>query len=1497
MLDSEDTRDGWDTYYVTETPTDDEKKDSNMDIPESSQESSEIVSHIVYPEKNHQNDDDKISDLLSSLITTPANLALASREIEKQNQYAEKNRKRGRDSIEEEVASEEEYYSEDFPQQKHQDSGFNINSHIERESKKPIVRTLKRSVSGGGNNNAVKVEIEPHIDPIKLVCKDSLPYIHLEETSVRLPSSGDGMYGRFPNFKKYTPPPKNDKNDLYFDIIRASGNLSRDDSKFGTTRGYFSNKDCGVPEEAILEIYPKLRNGVIKGLPIRSPLFGYNFTVYKRRDANRSEYGTTIGDYDVWHIEKCEIYKNLLDLDDLDYFIQKCVALEGDMADSFKEEMLYRYPVLSEGDEINFLWQDYEEILKSLKWTVDMHDRPIPELIRYIFADEYSYLAKFYPDIVILNMKPRDMIGVYKELKENPFDLFFFRMTNFIYRIVRSVKDPSRLSQPGQTAVTSNGNNIGIRAEEVTEEISDELDQRDDLSDDLEVESTTRLFLDQLVLNGDAVHDTYINRDNNTEIFWIYLPELGTEHIKLLDTDKLSKRQRAIIKVYNTLKDSYYRDFNTLCYDDQLKVHIDYTHGPQREHEFKYVMDYLCTTPIRGICGHKSSTRKPTLVKYWLEGYYLYESYLDTQTMVESISILFERYITRKKLEMKGSEMSKIIREIYGEDNERSFRTSIVEDISPLEIDVSSEILGQFDSQQLRGCMLFLKSPLVVVCGGGGSGKTWWIHMMRKCIKEDEALLLSHQGSNVSQLVDTFYGRAYTFHNFSHIHKRCCVTQSWSTKNVNRWNSSNGDARDFTTLKDCGGVAYKRCPFERIKVLFIEEASLVSHELISLALAILMQCAQLEKLIITGDHGQCRSIGPGQFMKEIRKVAEQIGTCVELIENHRSGNGVIFKNSRAVLEGDASKFVFDNDSCNIRPFSLEYRTGKDFVYGQEATKIIAENKIPQYQSTVLAHTNDIVDSINAVVESHYLNIPCNASNYLKLGRIFHIGSKIVFKANLYIKDNLITNNTTFIVKNITDYKPLKKDAGVRSAEFVKSLTNNEEINHVRKSDDRKSFTGCRRRLYVKHMDHISKDSEFKYLPFFGIYRNKHKKAYCTTIHGAQGREYDYVLLMMPFDSPAWTREMVYTAVTRAKKKLFFVGDISALENAINRPEPDRLTHLSLHLVHAIQSKMSQGWKNWNPQADPIYGQLYDGKIYLEEFKDEIFEEERSVEVIGPTRITTVLGLIFSKCFTMDKVSQLYRLRQVSKMFRRAVDDAEMWIWIYEMVRNNTVPLHRHLMTDTILYKKKMLGLDGTNADTRVGLINVAESAIGYVGPQIFVCKGKSGKICNYGKQYFITSASIISAMMMKYDTIQKREALGFVSQEELEKIELKLKVCPCGVEKHCSIVFKKMPFVQIIKDPFILGRNYKPVFATINIDLMSNTERREVSIIEVPVQRYHPEYLHKNNKIGTNMIPTNRPVSLAQMKDVLGKTQSSSRVTQTPMTGMAHVDTIDGDFY
>ena len=73
-----------------------------------------------------------------------------------------------------------------------------------------------------------------------------------------------------------------------------------------------------------------------------------------------------------------------------------------------------------------------------------------------------------------------------------------------------------------------------------------------------------------------------------------------------------------------------------------------------------------------------------------------------------------------------------------------------------------------------------------------------------------------------------------------------------------------------------------------------------------------------------------------------------------------------------------------------------------------------------------------------------------------------------------------------------------------------------------------------------------------------------------TVHKSQGSEFEHAALILPARSvPLVTRELVYTAITRAKRRLSLYADEQVLPAIVTRTE------------------RRSGWRRFSPGAKPL----------------------------------------------------------------------------------------------------------------------------------------------------------------------------------------------------------------------------------------------------------------------------------------------------------------------
>jgi exodeoxyribonuclease V alpha subunit len=84
-------------------------------------------------------------------------------------------------------------------------------------------------------------------------------------------------------------------------------------------------------------------------------------------------------------------------------------------------------------------------------------------------------------------------------------------------------------------------------------------------------------------------------------------------------------------------------------------------------------------------------------------------------------------------------------------------------------------------------------------------------------------------------------------------------------------------------------------------------------------------------------------------------------------------------------------------------------------------------------------------------------------------------------------------------------------------------------------------------------------------------------AYAQTVHKSQGQEYDIIVLpVLSSFGRQLQRNLFYTAITRAKKKVFLVGTPGAIEKAVENNRADlRNSFLSLRIKDALQKGLPE----------------------------------------------------------------------------------------------------------------------------------------------------------------------------------------------------------------------------------------------------------------------------------------------------------------------------------
>lgn len=116
----------------------------------------------------------------------------------------------------------------------------------------------------------------------------------------------------------------------------------------------------------------------------------------------------------------------------------------------------------------------------------------------------------------------------------------------------------------------------------------------------------------------------------------------------------------------------------------------------------------------------------------------------------------------------------------------------------------------------------------------------------------------------------------------------------------------------FRWLKEVkNGENHSTWKFSGVKLLVCDESSLISVKPFSTLINILMKKAALQQIILLGDKNQLPSIEPGNFLNDIYHALEPHGSSITLRTNHRAESQLIVDNASRISHQEMPFFPDD----------------------------------------------------------------------------------------------------------------------------------------------------------------------------------------------------------------------------------------------------------------------------------------------------------------------------------------------------------------------------------------------------------------------------------------------------------------------------------------------------------------------------------------------------------------------------------------------------------
>lgn len=415
------------------------------------------------------------------------------------------------------------------------------------------------------------------------------------------------------------------------------------------------------------------------------------------------------------------------------------------------------------------------------------------------------------------------------------------------------------------------------------------------------------------------------------------------------------------------------------------------------------------------------------------------------------------------------------------------------------------------DEKQQEAIKEAVRNGLMVITGGPGTGKTTTINAIIRYFEME--------GLDIYLAAPT--GRAA---------KRMTEATGYEAKTIHRLLELTGIPEESSA----------RVHFERnaqnpleADVIIIDEMSMVD---IFLMHALLSAVVTGTRLILVGDVNQLPSVGPGSVLKDIIRSGEF--PVVELTKIFRQASqSDIVVNAHKINQG--IPVVLDNKSMDF--FFLK-RYDANVIISVVITLI--QKKLPKF---VDAQPYDIqvltpmrkgllgVERLNGILQQ-YLNPPEKEKKEKEHGNgLFREGDKV-----MQIKNNY---QIEWEVRGLYGI-PVEKGVGVFNGDTGILREINTFAETVTVEFDERRFV----EYSFKQLDEL-------------------ELAYAITIHKAQGSEYPAVIIpLLGGPKMLMNRNLLYTAVTRARRCVALVGDEKTFEEMENnRMEQSRYTTLDLRI--------------------------------------------------------------------------------------------------------------------------------------------------------------------------------------------------------------------------------------------------------------------------------------------------------------------------------------------
>ena len=419
-------------------------------------------------------------------------------------------------------------------------------------------------------------------------------------------------------------------------------------------------------------------------------------------------------------------------------------------------------------------------------------------------------------------------------------------------------------------------------------------------------------------------------------------------------------------------------------------------------------------------------------------------------------------------------------------------------------VQIEKETGTVLDEMQKKAVQEAAGHGLLILTGGPGTGKTTTIN----------AIIRYFEGEGAEIRLAAPTGRAA---------KRMTEATGYEAQTIHRLLELSGMPEDDREGQPIHFERNAENPLET-DVIIIDEMSMVDIHLIH---SLLMAVTAGTRLILVGDENQLPSVGPGNVLRDIIRSGQFPVVELKKIFRQASESDIVV-NAHKINKGE--QVEINNKS---RDFFFLKRYDADIII--RVVIALIQEKLPKYVEAKPFEIQVLtpmrkgllgVERLNQILQ-RYLNPPDVSKKEKEIGQgLFREGDKVMQVRNNYQLEWEIRGRYGI---------PIEKGVGVFNGDtgIIKTINEFAETAEVEFEDGRWA------EYSFKQLDEL-------------------ELAYAVTIHKSQGSEYPAVIIpLLSGPRMLMNRNLLYTAVTRARKCVTVVGSEETFRDMIRNEKQQR----------------------------------------------------------------------------------------------------------------------------------------------------------------------------------------------------------------------------------------------------------------------------------------------------------------------------------------------------